>query len=375
MRKHTSLYLDTLRVFAAVAVFFSHLTRESISAKNPVILFLGQFGQEGVAMFFVISGIVIAFVAHEKERDLRTYMVARLGRLWSVMVPALILTVVLDTAGRAIAPEMYAVPELQSWGWNLASLWNFFGSLFFLNQISFASADPGTNGPFWSLCFEFWYYIIFGIVFYLRGVPRLLLIIAAGTIAGFRILELFPIWVFGLITYAYLKRFPSSRLNVVVWALSCVVLCVLMLLKHKLGVFIVATLPAISVSSTNIAAWLSHFAIGIACAINIAVYDNCGGLTIFRKKGVERSIRFLAARSFSLYLYQAPCVFFYGAVTYQMSSPTLRIAIVVILSLATIIFLSEITELRKKWFVSIANQLIPVWTPDFYNEQITNSTK
>jgi hypothetical protein len=58
-----------------------------------------------------------------------------------------------------------------------------------------------------------------------------------------------------------------------------------------------------------------------------------------------------------------------------MSSPTLRIAIVVIMSLATIIFLSEITKLRKKWFVSIANQLIPVWTPDFYNEQITNSTK
>ena len=135
--------------------FFIHIARESLSANNPVILFLGQFGQEGVSTFFVISGIVIAFVAHEKEGNFRTHVVARLGRLWSVMVPALILTVVLDIAGRAITPEMYAVSGIQSWRWNLVSLWNFFGSLFFLNQVSFASADPGTNGPFWFLCFEF----------------------------------------------------------------------------------------------------------------------------------------------------------------------------------------------------------------------------
>jgi peptidoglycan/LPS O-acetylase OafA/YrhL len=369
MRKHTSLYLDALRIFAAVAVFFSHITRESLSANNPVILILGQFGQEGVSMFFVISGIVIAFVAHEKEGNFRTYVVARLGRLWSVMVPALILTVVLDTAGRAIAPEMYAVSGIQSWNWNLVSLWNFFGSLFFLNQVSFASADPGTNGPFWSLCFEFWYYIIFGIAFYLRGAPRLLLIIIAATIAGFRILELFPIWLFGLITYFYLKRLPSSRINVNLWALSSVFLFALMILKYKLAAFIVGALPVIRVSNADIAGWISHFAIGIACAINIAAYDRCGGLAIFRKKVVERTVRFIAARSFSLYLYQAPCVFFFGAVTYELNFPMLRLFIVVVMSLATITLLAEITEMRKKWFISVVNRMIPAWRPDVINEK------
>lgn len=104
MKKHTSLYLDALRIFAALAVFLSHLKRDSLSAGNPAIAFMAQFGQEGVALFFVISGVVIAYVAKHRERDLRSYLIARLGRLWSVMLPALILTIVLDTLGGAIAP-------------------------------------------------------------------------------------------------------------------------------------------------------------------------------------------------------------------------------------------------------------------------------
>ena len=175
-----------------------------------------------------------------------------------------------------------------------------------------------------------------------------MLVIVAIAIAGLRILELFPIWVFGLITYFYLKRLPSSRLNVGLWALSFVFLVVLMILKYRIAAFIVEALPLMSVRNTDIAGWISHFAIGIACAVNIVAYDRCGGLTKIRNKLVKQSVRFIAARSFSLYLYQAPCVFFFGAVTYELNFPILRLFIVVVMSLATIILLAEITEMRKK---------------------------
>jgi peptidoglycan/LPS O-acetylase OafA/YrhL len=372
MRKHTSLYLDALRILAALAVFFSHITRESLSANNPVILFLGQFGQEGVALFFVISGIVIAFVASEKEGDFRSFIVARLGRLWSVMVPALILTVVLDTTGRAIAPEMYASSVIQPWGWNLNSLWNFFAPLLFLNKIAFASAEPGTNGPFWSLCFEFWYYIMFGIAFYLRGAARLVLLVASAAIAGPRILELFPIWGFGLFIYFFLKRFSSTwlRIGISGWALTSIAVFTFMLTKFKIGAFVVAMFPILNLSSIDIANWISHFAVGFVCAFNIAVYDSSGGLAILRTKVAERSIRFLAARSFSLYLYQAPCIFFFGAVTYGMSSPILRIVIVIVMSLLTILALAEVTEMRKKWFVAAVDRLIPTFVPSLPDQKV-----
>lgn len=363
MRKHTSLYLDALRILAAVAVFFSHVKRDGLSANNSVMLLLGQFGQEGVAIFFVISGIVIAFVAREKEQNFRSYVVARLGRLWSVIVPALVLTVVLDVAGRAIAPGMYAEPEIQAWRWDLPSLWNFLGPLLFLNKVSFASAVPGTNGPFWSLCYEFWYYMLFGVAYYLRGLPRVLLLLAVAIIAGPAILALFPIWAFGLLVYVYLKHFSASKPGAGAWALSCLLLFALMTLKYKIASLAITLFPDAGMTATELAGWISHFAVGVACAVNIVAYDTCGGVALLRTKGVEEAIRFIAARSFSLYLYQAPCIFFFGALTYGMSSPVARIVIVIVLSLATILFLSELTERRKKWFVSLADGLIPGGVP------------
>lgn len=342
-----------------MAVFFSHITRDSLSAGNSAVLFLGQFGQEGVAIFFVISGIVIAFVAREKEHDLRSYIVARLGRLWSVIVPALILTVVLDVVGRSISPEMYASSAIQAWGWDLASAWNFFAPLFFLNQTIFPAADPGTNGPFWSLCYEFWYYILFGIAYYVRGFARIALLVIAAVITGPKILALFPIWAFGLIVYRCMRQAPSALLRTSVWAASSVALIALMVMKYKIGAFAASVFPVSGLSSTDVAIGISHFAVGAVCAVNIAAYDHSGGLAILRTKPVEGAIRFLAARSFSLYLYQAPCLFFFGALTYGMSSSLLRLALVILLSLLTILLLAELTEKRKKAFSAFVERIIP----------------
>jgi peptidoglycan/LPS O-acetylase OafA/YrhL len=370
MREHTSLYLDVLRILAAAAVFLSHLTRDTLSTHNSLVLAIGQYGQEGVAIFFVISGLVIAFVAHEKERDFRSYIVARLGRLWSVIVPALILTVILDTVGRGISPEMYVKSGIQAWAWDMTSVWNFLAPLFFLNQAVFGAVDPGTNGPFWSLSFEFWYYMIFGVAYYVRGIPRLLLVTAAAATAGPNILFLFPIWIFGLMTYAYLTRPSSARLHAGAWGASCLMLLFFMLFKHKIGVAIASAFPESGASGETIAGWISHFAVGCVCAVNIAIYDRCGGVALFQAPPAERCIRFLAARSFSLYLYQAPCLFFFGAMTYGMHATMLRLSLVVALSLLTIFLLAEVTERRKKLFIVVIDRLIPASIPGLPRWQI-----
>jgi hypothetical protein len=43
-----------------------------------------------VSVFFVVPGLVISFVAEEKEANELDYATARLSRLYSVLVPALI---------------------------------------------------------------------------------------------------------------------------------------------------------------------------------------------------------------------------------------------------------------------------------------------
>lgn len=363
MNKNVSLYLDALRIFAALAVFFSHLKRDSLSAGNPIIVFVSQFGQEGVALFFVISGVVIAYVAKYREHDLRSYLIARLGRLWSVMLPALILTIVLDTLGRSISPAMYAEP-IPAWGWNLTSIWNALGSALFLNEVSFVSAEPGTNGPFWSLCYEYWYYMMFGAAYYLRGKWRIALLVVTTLIAGLKIIALFPIWLCGVAIYSYLDKRSQPRFGLVPWLASLTCLVLIMLFKYKIASLIVDGLTGVNVNVIQVSTFISHFVVGILGAANIVIFDRTRVGFAGRDSKLERCIRYLAARSFSLYLYQAPLLFFFGALTYNMTMPLVRLALVICASLIAIIALAEITEMRKRVFSSFANVLVPKFSFD-----------
>lgn len=56
-------------------------------------------GVQAVDAFFVLSGFVIAHVSAVKERDARTYFISRAARIYSVAIPAIILTSILDAIG------------------------------------------------------------------------------------------------------------------------------------------------------------------------------------------------------------------------------------------------------------------------------------
>jgi peptidoglycan/LPS O-acetylase OafA/YrhL len=49
-------------------------------------------GSEAVMAFFVLSGFVIAYVADQRETTLQAFAAARLARLYSVIIPAMLLT-------------------------------------------------------------------------------------------------------------------------------------------------------------------------------------------------------------------------------------------------------------------------------------------
>lgn len=100
-------------------------------------------GHEAVRAFFVLSGLVIAFVTDTKETMAADYSLSRLSRMYSVMIPGLLLTLTLDTAGKPIEPGLYIFPDK---GWI-----SFVESMLFANQIGNIDTYPGLNVPFWSL--------------------------------------------------------------------------------------------------------------------------------------------------------------------------------------------------------------------------------
>src|SRR5215831_20934769 len=105
MTSALSLYLDALRFAAAVTVFLSHYGRARIS--GGLFWHFISYGHIAVLVFFVLSGFVIASVTETRERSFENYALSRIARLYSVIIPAFVLTAVLDWLGNAIDPTLY----------------------------------------------------------------------------------------------------------------------------------------------------------------------------------------------------------------------------------------------------------------------------
>src|ERR1700680_3766033 len=103
MPRSTSIYLDLVRFLAATTVFVAHANFDRFTGGLPFLSRLGMdIANDAVIVFFVLSGLVIAYVANTKENTLREFFLSRFARLWSVVVPALFLTVILDYVGSRI---------------------------------------------------------------------------------------------------------------------------------------------------------------------------------------------------------------------------------------------------------------------------------
>src|SRR5450432_3847495 len=91
---HFSDYLDLIRFGAAVAVFLRHIRSDIF---GPWLWQMRGYGHTAVIAFFVLSGFVIAYTCGSgKHSDLRDFAVSRLARLYSVIVPAILLTIAID---------------------------------------------------------------------------------------------------------------------------------------------------------------------------------------------------------------------------------------------------------------------------------------
>ena len=201
MLRSTSVYLDLLRLAAAMLVFLGHaampfLAGDRFSALTP---YMG----DAVMLFFVLSGFVIGHATAARPGDARGYAVARLARIYSVALPALALTLVLDSIGGAIRPEYHAAYA----GTTLPNpVLHHLLPVFFLNHLWYFDFAMGTAGAYWSLCYEVWYYLAFGGIMFLRGWRRFAFLALLGLLVGPKIAVYFSVWLVGLAAHALCRR-------------------------------------------------------------------------------------------------------------------------------------------------------------------------
>lgn len=212
MNPALSRYLDLLRVVAALVVFLGHAGHGHLM--GGVLWRFTYWGHEAVMVFFVLSGYVISHVAHSREHNLKAYSVARLSRLYSVILPIMLFTWACDTIGYRLSPHAYTTTGLLHQD---HPAWLTYGlSLLMLNQSWSWATHFGSDAAYWSIPFEFWYYALFATVFFLRGWQRLAATLIVALIAGPRILAMLPIWLLGV-----LAQQANQRARPMAWVPAC----------------------------------------------------------------------------------------------------------------------------------------------------------
>ena len=335
MTKQFSRYLDLLRCVAALLVLYAHLTDRAFSDGK-----LGgptEIGYSSVMIFFVLSGYVITYVAFERENHLVDFTVSRIARVYSVVVPALLLTLFADILLLHVHPIHNSddlLGGMPLYEYKKIPLY-LLVSLGFGNNIWGARIPAFSNGVYWSMCFEVYYYVIFAFAFYLTGWRRISLVCLALLAIGPGPLLRFHLWLFGCGAYVLHRR----DLNVSVgWAR------VMFAASLAFLVFDLATDLNLRIDALLNVGLQSEFRrltgdtlTGLAVAINILA----ARYARLELGQLGRLSAYFASFSFSLYLMHIPLLRLWTA--YWNPNPVVTAGLV----LVSVWLLGQITEKQK----------------------------
>lgn len=338
MTRETSLYLDVLRFLAAFTVFLGHVSGVRLTGG-----FLWQFGPfmgEAVAVFFVLSGFVIGYVTSQREKSASSYVVARAARIYSVAVPALILTFALDAIGRNVHPDFYS----STWGYVAAGRpWQFISGLLFLNQIWCLSVPQGSDLPYWSLGYEVWYYVIFGISVFAHGRWRIAGVLGLLLFVGPPIGAMFPLWLIGVFSYRVCAKVPINRVAGATLCLASIVLWVSyeVLARHY-------GRPDSVPQFLRRPELFQDYIVGLlfsAHVIGFHAISTTFGPTL---NLVARPIRWIAGTTFTVYLFHVPVSQFLTTLIPWPPSFWATRLIIIGGTLGIMFAIAEVTERRKE---------------------------
>jgi len=214
------LWLDLLRALSALVVFIGH-TREIVfvtftkvkmetGSLTKLFYFISGMGPEAVMIFFVLSGFFITKSIDVSVKSQKyifyKYFIARLSRLWAVLIPVLITGFIFDYIRLVYYSNTPYTLNFQE----------FLGNVFFMQNI--LCHTFGSNGALWSLSYEWWFYMFFPFVYlsvylFLKDLKKALLntfVFLAMAIFisyfNFEIVLYFSIWLLGSLSYFILKR-------------------------------------------------------------------------------------------------------------------------------------------------------------------------
>lgn len=309
MRKEFSIYLDFVRFMAALLVAISHSDNRALIADSVPFT---EHSRAAVIVFFILSGYVISFVTSEHEGTPVAYWSSRLSRFYMLVIPVVLLNPVLDTIGQTLGPQFYEGKTPHGLAWL-----RILTSLTYLNEIWDLSIMSFSNVPFWSLCYEMWYYAMFAAFMFTKGRTRNWLLVACALIVGPKILLLAPIWVLGVVLHRWraFDRIPEA----ISWALFFGSIGLYALFqRYDLTNYGYAQLIRLigkhwAREFAFSRCFITDYPLALIIAANFIGFRNIshrfGSILI----PLERPIRWLAGLTFPLYIIHQPLLLFFSA--------------------------------------------------------------
>ena len=304
-----SAYLDFLRFFAAFAVLLGHLKQDGFALDWMP---LAHLSHEAVMVFFLMSGYIITSSTRARpDAGWREYAVARVSRIYSVALPAVLFSLLVSEAVGRWAPEVAAqIASYRAFAWV-----DVVGSLLFWNESWSSETQVSLNAPYWSLCYEVWYYVLFGLWFFVRGPWRWPLVALAALVAGPAILALFPIWMLGAWLALNPDRLPrpGAVAGPLVWLLAPTLIWLLREsgVEHVIKDALHENVPGFWRLEASQRLITDHL-IGLLLAAHLWAW---GGLPQWLQQMWQRRADFWAAWagfSFTLYLFHRPLTYVAG---------------------------------------------------------------
>ena len=330
-----SLYLDTVRFLAALVVLLHH-TWPLVFPQFP----LPWPGHSAVVVFFVLSGYVITH-ASRPGLGFRIYPQHRMARILPVTLAAIALSF-------CISPVVGTAPIPFGGSMEFSGL-NAILNALFLGQ-SWVDLAPPFNPPFWSLNYEVWYYIIFGVWVY---APNRVYAAVAAVIAGPHILLLMPVWLLGVALYKWMPAIDHRRARTIfigsaIAGFAYVWFDVSVQIREGMKNF----WPAPMSVTRGSGMFVGDFLFGIIVTANFAAAASLKMRFLYR---IQSAIKYLSSFTFSAYVFHMPLVILIwnGVGVHE------AIAFYPLLAL-TIFAFGQLTERQTKFYRSLLQRWMPL---------------
>lgn len=199
MGEQKSQFLHCLRWVSALMVVIGH-SQLIGNGGDAIFKFLASHAHAAVMVFFVLSGYVIAATVEKKKTSgytIRDYFTDRISRIYSVLLPAIALTMLLDFIGGYYFSSRYSDPDLIPQTHELIRL---LVNVFCLQGLWGYRVQFGSNPALWSIGYEFCYYVVFGLLTWKPKNWRLLVLVFM-LVIGPKVVIYGSVWALGVLAY------------------------------------------------------------------------------------------------------------------------------------------------------------------------------